>query len=90
MKKKIQRSRGQISKSAGEDGEEQHERCLDFTRHDKIPVLKLARCPVALAAALAANARPARTLLCRLPPTRSIPGLLIKFDFRMTREWPIG
>ena len=23
-------------------------------------------------------------------PTRSIPGLLIKFDFRMTREWPIG
>jgi hypothetical protein len=44
-----------------------NERCLDFTRHDKIPVLKLARCPVALAAALAANARPARTLLCRLP-----------------------
>jgi hypothetical protein len=80
MKKKIQRSKGQISKSAG----------LDFTRHDKIPVLKLARCPVALAAALAANARPARTLLCRLPPSRSIPGLLIKFDFRMTREWPIG
>jgi hypothetical protein len=83
-------SRGGLCQNCFCHGKVELERCLDFTRHDKIPVLKLARCPVALAAALAANARPALTLLCRLPPTRSIPGLLIKFDFRMTRERPIG